>query len=202
MTASTFACCTAGTEFTPSRVEPFYPPNAVVFLAPERAVDATLSWVIAMHVLAAGMFAFAYARSYHLSEPGSLVAAVGFMSSSKWMTHLLLAGHTVTIGLAWLPLVLLAVERGVANWSAWAVGAAGIALAVLGLGTHPQWAFYAGVFAVAWTVPAERPPSRVLGRSLPCVWITRLRDPAPPTSPPTPAVVARPASAAHAERGC
>jgi hypothetical protein len=35
------------------------------------------------------------------------VAAVGWMFAGKWMTHLLLAGHTITIGLAWLPLVLL-----------------------------------------------------------------------------------------------
>jgi len=34
----------------------------------------------------------------HLGEVGSLVAAIGFAFSPKWMTHLLLAGHTVTIG--------------------------------------------------------------------------------------------------------
>ena len=63
--------------------------------------------MIALHVLAAGVFAFVYARSRELDEVGSLVAAVGFMLSAKWMTHLLLAGHTITVGLAWLPLVLL-----------------------------------------------------------------------------------------------
>ncbi|QJW93839.1 YfhO family protein [Frigoriglobus tundricola] len=143
-----------GTPFVHDiQVGAFYPPNAVVYLVPEHAIGAALSWVIALHVLAAGVFAFIYARARGLNEVGGLVAAVGFMLSSKWMTHLLLAGHTITIGLAWLPLVLLTVERGIANRSAWGVCGAGCALALLGLGTHPQWAFYAGVFAVAWTVP-------------------------------------------------
>jgi hypothetical protein len=134
----------------------FYPPNAVALLVPESAVWAALSWMIALHVLAAGVFAYIYARSHGLNEAGGLVAACGFMLSSKWMTHLLLAGHTITIGLAWLPLVLLAIERGIADRNAWAVLGAGVSLALLGLGTHPQWAFYAGVFALAWTFPAER----------------------------------------------
>ncbi len=143
-----------GTPFVHDiQVGAFYPPNAVVYFVPERAVGAALSWVIALHVLAAGAFAFIYARSHGLNEVGGLVAAVGFMLSSKWMTHLLLAGHTITIGLAWLPLVLLAIERGIATLSAWSICGAGCALALLGLGTHPQWAFYAGVFAIAWTVP-------------------------------------------------
>ncbi|MBN9119454.1 MAG: hypothetical protein J0I06_09900, partial [Planctomycetes bacterium] len=128
----------------------------MTYLVPESAVGSAVSWVIALHVLLAGVLAFVYARSRELNETGSLVAAVGFMLSSKWLTHLLPAGHAVTIGLAWLPLVLLFVERAVANRSAWAVLGAGVALALLGLGTHPQWAFYAGVFALAWTFPAER----------------------------------------------
>ncbi len=134
----------------------FYPPYAVTYLVPEGTVGAALSWVTALHVLAAGVFAFLYARSHKLNETGSLVAAAGFMLSSKWMTHLILAGHTITIGLAWLPLVLLLIERGMANRSAWTVLGAGVALAMLGLGAHPQFSFYSGLFALAWTLPAER----------------------------------------------
>jgi hypothetical protein len=134
----------------------FYPPYAVTYLVPEGAVGAALSWMTALHVLAAGVFAYLYARSHELNEAGSLVAGVGFMLSPKWMTHLLLAGHTITVGLAWLPLVLLAAERGVATRGLWPVLGAGAALAMLGLGTHPQFAFYAGLFALAWTSPAER----------------------------------------------
>jgi hypothetical protein len=38
----------------------------------------------------------------------------------------------------------------------------GVALALLILGTHPQWAFYAGVFAAAWTFPADRSRRAIL----------------------------------------
>ena len=116
----------------------FYPPHAVVFLVPESAVGAAISWEIALHVLVAGVFAFIYGRMHQLNEVGSLVTAVGFMLSSKWMTHLLLAGHSIGIGFAWLPLVLLAAERGIANRSVWWVLAAGVALTLFGLGTQPQ----------------------------------------------------------------
>jgi hypothetical protein len=146
-----------GTPFVHDiQVGAFYAPNAVVYVVPESTLGAALSWVIVLHVLAAGVFAYIYARSHQLNEVGSLVASIGFMLSSKWMTHLLLAGHTITIGLAWLPLVLLFAERGIATRRVRPVLAAGWALALVGLGTHPQWAFYAGVFALAWTAPAER----------------------------------------------
>ena len=149
----------------------FYPPYAVTYLVPEGAVGAALSWVIALHVLAAGAFALGYARWRGLGEVGALVAAVGFMLSAKWMTHLLLAGHTVTVGLAWLPLVLLGLERAIRG-GVWPAVGAGVAFALLLLGTHPQWALYAGVFAGVWTLgaalegagyfggPGERNPAR------------------------------------------
>ncbi|HEY1192502.1 MAG TPA: hypothetical protein VGE74_33065, partial [Gemmata sp.] len=135
----------------------FYPPNLVVLLVPGTGVGAATSWVIALHVLAAGLFALLYAKSHGLNEPAALVAAVGFMLSSKWMTHLLLAGHTVTAGLAWLPLLLFLAERAIRRGDVRSVVWVGCALALLGLGTHPQWALYAGAFAVAWTFPRERP---------------------------------------------
>ncbi len=46
------------------QVGTFYPPNLVVLLVPESAVGAVTSWVIALHVLAAGLFALLYARSH------------------------------------------------------------------------------------------------------------------------------------------
>lgn len=130
----------------------FYPPYAVTYLLPETATGAAMSWVVALHLLLAGCGALAYARSHGLGEAGALVAAGGFMFAGKWTTHLFLAGHTVTVGLAWLPFLLLALERR-------GVGAAlggGAVLALMILGTHPQWTFYAGVFAAVWTAPRDR----------------------------------------------
>ncbi len=129
----------------------FYPPFAGVMFLKEGQVGPALSWIIALHVLAGGLFAFLYARSNNLGNAGAFLTAVGFMFSAKWMTHLLLAGHSITIGLAWLPLVLLGLESGIRSGRIWPVLWAGFAYALLLLGTHPQWSFYAGVFAAAWT---------------------------------------------------
>lgn len=134
----------------------FYPPYAVTFLFPESAAGAVMSWVVALHVLAAGCFTYRYARANDLGEAGSLVAAVGWMFAGKWMTHLLLAGHSITIGLAWLPLVLLGLERGARTGGVGPALGTGAALALMILGTHPQWTFYAGVFAFFWTLPHDR----------------------------------------------
>ena len=138
------------------QVGTFYPPYAVTLLFHESAAGAVMSWVVALHVLAAGGFTFVYARRNGLGDAGSLVAAVGWMFAGKWMTHLLLAGHTITIGLAWLPLVLLGLERGTRTGGVGPVLGTGAALALMILGTHPQWTFYAGVFAALWTLPADR----------------------------------------------
>ncbi|QDU19071.1 YfhO family protein [Urbifossiella limnaea] len=138
------------------QVGAFYPPYAVTLLFPESAAGAVMSWVVALHVLAAGGFTFFYARSNGLGEAGSLVAAVGWMFAGKWITHLLLAGHTITIGLAWLPLVLVGLERGTRTGGVGPVLGTGAALALMILGTHPQWTFYAGVFAAFWTLPLDR----------------------------------------------
>ncbi|MBY0514911.1 MAG: YfhO family protein [Gemmataceae bacterium] len=136
------------------QVGTFYPPYAVTLLFPESAAGAVVSWVIALHLLAGGAFTFVYCRANGMGEVGGLVAAVGFMLSAKWLTHLLLAGHTITAGLAWLPLVLLGLERGIRTRRVWPVVGAGAAFALVLLGTHPQWSFYAGLFAAAWTFGA------------------------------------------------
>jgi len=137
------------------QVGTFYPPYAVTLLFPESAAGAVMSWAIALHVLAAAAFMFLYARSHGLNDAGGLVAAVGFAFSAKWMTHLLLAGHTITVGLAWLPLVLLGYERFIRTGRVGGMLGGGVAFALLVLGTHPQWTFYAGLFVATWTVPAE-----------------------------------------------
>lgn len=131
----------------------YYPPYAAMYVVPEESLGAVLSWVIALHVLIAGLLAALYARSHQLGEAGCFVAAAGFMFSAKWLTHLLPAGHTITIGLAWLPLVLLGMEKVIRSGRPWPAIGAGAALALLVLGTHPQWSFYAIVFAAAWTFP-------------------------------------------------
>src|SRR5262249_11216201 len=76
------------------------------------------------------------------------------------------AGHTVTVGICWVPLVLLCVERAIQGrgWR-WAVGG-GVAYALFILGTHPQWTFYGSLLIGFWPLrfltgpTTRREPSR------------------------------------------
>ena len=106
---------------------------------------------------------FAYARHAGLGELAAFVAGVGYMLSPRWMLQLFVAGHTVTQGICWLPLVLLCVERAIIrrSWS-WAVGG-GMAYAMLILGTHPQWTFYGSLLIGFWPLRLLSPPS-LLGK--------------------------------------
>ena len=130
----------------------FYPPYAVMYLIPEGDLGWALSWVICLHVQAAGFFTFTYARHRGIGELGSLVAASGFMLSAKWQAILILAGQTITVGIAWLPLVLLGVERAITTGSLKPAIAAGTAYGMMILGTHPQWTFYSTAFIALWTL--------------------------------------------------
>jgi hypothetical protein len=136
------------------QVAMFYPPHWLLFAVPENWVGVGLSWLIVAHVIVAGWCMYAYARSQDLGRAGALVAAIGYMFAGKWLLHLLGGGHYITIGLAWLPLVVLCLERAIQRGSViWATGA-GAAYGLLALGTQPQWTFYAGLFLALWTLGA------------------------------------------------
>jgi hypothetical protein len=111
-----------------------------------------LSWLIAFHVLVAGLLMYAYARWSGLGRAGAIVAAVGYMFAGKWLLHLLGAGHYITIGLAWLPLAVLCLEHAVRRGSVLSATWAGLVFGLMALGTQPQWTFYSGLFLGAWTL--------------------------------------------------
>lgn len=136
------------------QVEAFYPPHLLLAFVPRAYVGCFLSWLVVVHVLLAGLFAYAYARAEGLGAVGAFVAGMGYMFAGKWLLHLLEAGHYIVIGLCWFPLVLLCFEKAVRRRSlAWAVGA-GAAYALLMLSTHPQWAAYAAILVGIWSLPA------------------------------------------------
>ena len=57
-------------------------------------------------------------------------------------------------GVAWLPLVLLLLERSMNRGGLRSATWAGAALALVLLGSHPQFTFYAGLLIVPWTLPS------------------------------------------------
>jgi Bacterial membrane protein YfhO len=137
----------------------FYPPHWILLVIDEASVGAALSWLVVGHVILAGWGMYAYSRSTGLVRTASIVAAVGWMFAGKWLLHLVLAGHYAYIGLAWLPLVLLGLERAVRRSSLPAATWAGVAFGLLALSTQPQITIYAGVFLAAWTLPVALEPS-------------------------------------------
>ncbi len=135
-----------------AQVSAFYPAHGPLHLLPREHLGAALSWIVVLHVIAAGWAMWAYARHQGLEGVGALVAAVGYMFAGKWLLHLLCGGHYVLAPLAWLPLVLLALEEAIRRRSGVCATAAGIAFALIVLGTHPQLTLYSGAFAALWTL--------------------------------------------------
>jgi hypothetical protein len=134
------------------QVGAFYPPHWLLWLVPSDLLGTALSWCIVLHLLVAGWGTYACAREQGLDRGPALVSAFGFMFAGKWLLHLLAAGHYTTIGLAWLPWTLLCLQRSLRQAGfAWATAAAACFALVI-LGTQPQWAFYAGIFLIVWTV--------------------------------------------------
>src|SRR5262249_7007841 len=93
----------------------------------------------------------------------ALIAAFGFMFSGKWMLHLLQAAQYVIIGVAWLPLVLLLLERSLRGAGLRSATSAGAALSLVIFSSHPQITFYAGLLIALWTLPVALGETGLLG---------------------------------------
>ncbi len=148
------------------QVSAFYPPHWPLFLFPEEWMGAALSWLVVLHVIAAGWCMHAYARSHGLTGPAALIAAVGYMFAGKWLLHLLGGGHYNMVPLAWLPLILLWLERGTLLAATWA----GAAFSLFVLGAYPYITLYAGVFVALWTLGPTLERAGFLGGDGPRSW--------------------------------
>ena len=160
------------------QVGAFYPFHLMLYRLPEALIGPALSWLIVLHVMIAGWTMFAYARSQGLNQTCAMIAALGFMFSGKWLLHLVQAAQYVVIGLAWLPLVLLLLERSLRGGGLRSATWAGAALALVVLSSHPQITFYAGLLIAFWTLPLALEQAGLLG-------------PAPGRGPSSPNAVAR-----------
>src|SRR5271166_157888 len=145
------------------QVGAFYPPHLLLYYLPEATIGPALSWLVIAHVIIAGWAIFAYARCQGLNRTCAMVAALGYMFSGKWLLHLLAAGQYVAVGLAWLPLVLLLLERSLSRGGLRFASWAGAVLALVILGSHPQFAFYAGLLILVWTLPLALEQAVALG---------------------------------------
>ncbi len=120
----------------------FYPLNLIYFMMP---VERAAGYSVVLHLILAGLFAYAWGRSIMLSRFGAAVVGSSFMLSGFLVSRT----HFITIvnGAAWLPLLFLWVER-LARRPRWLDALAlGLTWALQFLAGHAQLWFY-GLWAV------------------------------------------------------
>jgi hypothetical protein len=149
------------------QVSAFYPPHWPLLVLPEHWLGAALSWLVVLHVIAAGWCMYGYARHQRLNGTGALVAAVGYMFAGKWLLHVLAGGHYNMVPLAWLPLVLWGLERAIRRRSLMDATWAGAAYALIILGAYPYVTLYAGLFVALWTLGTALEEAGYLGHGTP-----------------------------------
>ena len=123
-----------------------YPPNLLLFgLLP---ATAALNLSVLLPLLIAGVSLYLFCRELELDRGGALLAAMAFAMSGFFVSHV---KHLNMIGAAcWLPLILLALERGVARARpAWLL-LAGALFALQTLAGHPQISYYIGAAMVVY----------------------------------------------------
>jgi hypothetical protein len=143
-------------EFEPALL---YPPNALfLFLPLAKAVN----WSIALHVLLAGVFTYAWAAHRGLRSPACWLAAAMFMFSGINSLHIY-AGHLRTMcAFAWAPLLFLAIDGMLARpslgWSLLGMFAAAMQM----LSGAPQYVFCTAVAAALYcALGLARTPQRM-----------------------------------------
>ena len=139
----------------------FYPLNVLFWLLP---VAVAFGWSAWLHLVLAGWFAYLFLRrAVGVGRIGAVAGAIVWQGNSFTVAWLHLPTTLSTV--AWLPLVLLFVARGLVSGRLRYALAAGVALGVSYLGGHPQAFLYVGLFTMAYVV--VRGLSRVTAASLP-----------------------------------
>ena len=112
--------------------------------------SGAINYIAAFHLLLAGIGMFLLARRLGVSPFGAWLAAVVFSFSGYFFAHL----HHISLicAAAWVPLILLFVERA---WQADPVRngvLAALALAACALSGHPQTVFFSFLLIIFWTL--------------------------------------------------
>ena len=129
------------------QIAAFYPPSLLIsWLLPS---PGAVNWLIVSHLLLAAVAMYLLARALGLQSFGACLSAVVFSFSGYLFAHV----HHVSLicAAAWLPLVLLFIERARRNLAL--NGAlAGLAWGAAALCGHPQTLFHISLAAIFWIV--------------------------------------------------
>lgn len=123
----------------------FYPPNWLYFLGP---VEWLMGIIAVLHVLWAGLGMFAFARTLGLRPFAAAVSGLSFMLSGYLIARL--GFLSMTTAYAWLPWLLLGVERIVTRCRLADALLLGLMLGLQLLAGHAQTSFYSGLALVAY----------------------------------------------------
>ena len=124
-----------------------YPLNLVFLVLP---VARAFALSTLLHLFLAGWFAYLLLRAMGASRLASVCGGVVWQLNSFFVAWLHLP--TMVCTAAWLPLVLLFVERAITRGRARQALAAGLALALSYLGGHPQGFLFVALFSAAYAL--------------------------------------------------
>jgi hypothetical protein len=152
----------------------FYPFNLIYFVAP---VERAMGYSVVLHLILAGLFAYAWGCSVGLSRFGATVTGLSFMLSGFFVSRTQFI--TIVNSAAWLPLLFLLGER-LSRRQAWLDAVwLGVVLALQFLAGHAQLWFYSlcavvtYVLVRVWSLHRAAPSADALAQ--PGIWSRRGR---------------------------
>jgi hypothetical protein len=134
---------------TPNLYTPLYPPHLLnLFLSLDRAINLE----IALHVFLLGFFTYLWTSYRRLHPLACLLCGVTAMFSGPYFMHLY-AGHLGNLGaMAWVPLILLAMEGIIALPTARWVLLGIIAVTMQILSGQFQYVYYTAIVVAIYSV--------------------------------------------------
>ena len=123
-----------------------YPFNLLMSLLPvsNGTFWYLLQLMIISHLFFAGMSMFILLRNKKLSDQAAFFGAISYMLCGFFITHII---HSLMLYiLAWLPLIVLFLEKGLKEDKLHFMVLAGVILGITTLAGHPQITFYEFIF--------------------------------------------------------
>jgi len=141
----------------------FYPLNLIYFVT---SVERAMGYSVVLHVILAGLFAFAWGRTIGLSRFGATVVGLSFALSGFLVSRTQFI--TIINGSIWLPLLFVLAERLARRRTLLDAVWLGVVIALQFVAGHAQLWFYslcvvgAYVLARSWSLRRERPGAGAL----------------------------------------
>lgn len=127
----------------------FYPPTWLAWFLP---TNAALSWYVILHLCLSAIGMLLFIRRQGANWTGAFLSALTF-ALSGFAGARLFAGHIGLIAtVAWLPWILLALDRATRDTSGWWAVIAGLPLALSILAGNTPILLYLGLVTLAYTL--------------------------------------------------